>query len=156
MKKNVALLFAVASVAYVCTFISCQSTKITVADYSPTAIISVCGNSSIPWYIEPKDRTSEDDGESGGMLSGLVNRALGATNPEIITVQERIDYAADALERAITEKSGMTLLDHSVVENTPLFKSNGNSFFSDIGDDVPADGYKVIASTSSKRNRDIA
>jgi hypothetical protein len=35
-------------------------------------------------------------------------------------------------------------------------KSNGNFFITDLGDSVPAEGYKLISFTSSKRNKDIA
>src|SRR5574344_508736 len=134
----------------------CQSTKVDLQQYTPTAVVTVYGNSSIPWYVEFSEMKSDSDNDTGGMLSGLVNRALGANNPEIQTVNSRIDTAAEIVKRVLEQQGQMTVIDHKIIENTPTFKNSGNSFLNNVGDDVPAEGYKIINSGSSKFNKRIA
>lgn len=156
MKKNLLFISALTSVIALFILSSCQSTKVVASEYSPSAVVSVYGNSSIPWFVDLRDKTSETDGEGGGMLSGLVNRALGAHDPEIQTVQSRIDTAAELFCTALENKGKIEIIDHTLVEKTSAFKANGNSFLNNVGDDVAATGYKIISAGSSKRNKDIA
>lgn len=153
IEKAIVIALAAASLLSVT---GCLSQKVNLDEYTPTAVVTVYGNSSLPWYVEPRDMTSEDDNKTGGMLSGLVNRALGANDPEIQTVNSRIDTAADIINRALTDQAHMTVIDHKVVEDTPIFKSSGNIFFNSVGDNVPAEGYKIIDPNSSKFNRTIS
>jgi hypothetical protein len=156
MKKIPLYISILASVFASFILSSCQSTKVVAADHSPSAVVSVYGNSSIPWFVDERDKTSESDGEGGGMLSGLVNRALGAHDPEIQTVQSRIDTAAEIFCTSLENKGKLAVVDHTIVEKTPAFKTNGNSFLDSVGDDVAATGYKIMSAGSSKRNKDIA
>jgi hypothetical protein len=114
MKKLITLAGMVLSAVFIFMAASCESTKVTPATCSPIAIVSVSGNSSIPWYIDDRDKTSEDDGETGGMLSGIVNRTFGAHDPEIQTVNSRIDDAAATLASSLSRTGTISVIDHKI------------------------------------------
>lgn len=155
MKNNIVVL-CVISLMFAFVLSSCKSTEIEPEDYSPIGIVSVYGNSSLPWYVSSRDMKSDSDNEGGGMLSGLVNRALGANDPEIQTVHSRIDSATDMINKMITEKLGMQVVDHSKIEETPMYKLNGISFLTNASDNVAAENYKPIESAGSKFNKTVA
>ncbi|MBR6912602.1 MAG: hypothetical protein IKN34_02175, partial [Treponema sp.] len=71
-------------------FYSCKSVPKDLRSYSPVAIITVYSNPSVPWYDERTGKESVDD----GILSGAVNRLINKENPEVTTVQKRIDEAS--------------------------------------------------------------
>ncbi|MFA6936931.1 MAG: hypothetical protein WCQ67_01730 [Treponema sp.] len=156
MKKNIIICSFLFSIMFIFALTSCKSTKIEPASYSPTGVVSVYGNSSLPWYVNPRDMTSDTDNEGGGMLSGLVNRALGANDPEIQTVNSRIDNAADMFSKMVQEKLGMQVVEHSKIEETPMYKANGINFLTNVGDNVAAEGYKPIESAGSKFNKTVS
>lgn len=135
-------------------FWGCASTKIDLMDYEPLAIVTVSSNSTVPWYVDDRDKTSETDGETGGALTGALNRAMGANNPEIQRANERVDYAADALVTLLSRNT-ISVVDPSVVQEAPTVKAQGNGILSHLEDSFVAEGYKKLSPSGAKRNRMI-
>jgi len=153
MKKNNTIIFVLICLTFVCALASCKSTKIEPSVCSPTAIVSIYGNSSLPWFVPLDKMQSDDDNEGGGMLSGLVNRALGTKDPEIQTVDSRIDNAAEMFAKMVEDKLGIDVVEHSVLEQSKMYQKNSSSFLASVGDNVPAEGFKVIETSGSKFNK---
>ena len=135
-------------------FAGCASSKIDLVDYQPVAVVCVSGNTTVPWYVNDRDKTSETDGESGGALTGALNRAMGANNPEIQLVNARVDYAADAL-CTLLERNSIAVVEPSIVQDAPTIKLAGNGLLSHLEESALAEGYKQISSSSPRRNRMI-
>lgn len=133
----------------------CASVRTDVSKYSPAAVVCVYGNSSLPWYVDERDKVNEYDGDDGGIITGTLNRLLGKKNPEFQTVHARIDYAAESLCRQLREH-GIEVVDHNVMVKTPLYRRTRNNFMNTLSDDVSAAGYKIMSASAPKRNRQFA
>lgn len=134
----------------------CQSNHTVVASaYTPTVIVSIHGNYSVPWFIPENEKSSEDDGATGGALTKMVNSALGKNDPEIQTAPERIDKAAVTFCHALEDKAGYTIIDKSRIKDLQIMKSS-LPFFSDLDMEIPAEGYVALSAGGAKRNKEIA
>lgn len=70
-------------------FTSCKTTslKLSSTDLSSVAIVTVSGNSSIPWFVPENNRKNEDDGViSKSGLSSMLNKALRGNDAELLTI----------------------------------------------------------------------
>ena len=155
MKNKIILCIAIFALT---TFFSgCASNKKPILNnYSPMAVVSVYGNSGVPWYEDPKHSGQEKvDNTHGGMLTGAINRTLNKGDVEVETVNERIDSAMDAIFYQLSLR-GIQTIPQDVVSNSDEFKKSGNSFLLKVDDRVSASSSKVISSRSSKKRKALA
>ncbi len=136
-------------------FLSCQTTPTSLKEVQPLAIISVVGNSGVPW--DTTDTPSSSNSYSTqqtdeGVLTGLVNRAVDRNNPEIKEVQSRIDYASELFSQKLNEK-GIKIIDPTTVKNSQVYKNTGKDFMDYMNSIVPARGYDARTNSSSKLNK---
>lgn len=146
MKKNVVL--TAAALVYAILFASCGSTKITLQEHSPVAILSICGNSQVPWLADnPNDPT---EAESDGLLSTLTNKLIDGQNPEIVTALDRIDYADDSARQILPEITGCEILDKDEMINSEAYEDLQASYFNLLNSVKTATGYKDLTTIGTK------
>ena len=129
-------------------FYSCKSIPADLKSYSPVAIMTVYSNPSVPWYNEKTNSETVDD----GVLSGAVNRLINKKNPEVTTVQERIDEASEMLSSRMRDFE-LDVIDPQTLKDTPAYKNAGTDFLDYLGNAVPAAGYAALTSSNGKLNR---
>ncbi|MBR4373536.1 MAG: hypothetical protein IKP49_04165 [Treponema sp.] len=129
-------------------FYSCKSVPKDLRSYSPVAIITVYSNPSVPWYDERTGKESVDD----GILSGAVNRLINKENPEVTTVQKRIDEASAILSEKMADFS-LEVIDPKTMKDSPAYKKAGKTFLDYLKKSVPAEGYSAFTSSNGKMNR---
>ena len=156
MKKNVYVYSIVLVLLMSCILSGCQSTKHDLRQNSPVVLISVYANSHYPWYEKDSQNsqvTEDYDDDSGdGLLNNAVTGLLSKNDPEVLTIQERADYAASALRRAF-EENGMVVVDQEKVNSSKAMKKS--SFMSFMETKTPATGFTTFGSTETKRTKDI-
>lgn len=129
-------------------FYSCKSIPADLKSYNPVVIMTVYSNPSVPWYDEQTKSETVND----GILSGAVNRLINKKNPELTTVQERIDEASAMLSERMRD-FGLDVIDPTVLKDSPAYKKAGKNFLDYLGNTVPATGYDAITSSNGKLNR---
>lgn len=130
---------------------SCASTKITLSEYSPAAIISVTGTNLVMWQSEKQD--SQEDDDSDNVLTGMVNKILDSNNPEILTAVDRLDYADDSFHRIASEISSLDVLSKKSVVGSDIYKYSTRSLFNALSDSTCATGYKDMTVIGAKKAR---
>lgn len=130
---------------------SCASTKITLSEYSPAAIISVTGTNLVMWQSEKQDPQEDDD--SDNVLTGMVNKILDSNNPEILTAVDRLDYADDSFHRIASEISSLNVLSKKSVVDSDIYKYSTRSLFNALSDSTCATGYKDMTVIGAKKAR---
>ncbi len=129
----------------------CKTTKdIALTDYSPLAVISVVGNRNLPWTYDIYNE--EDDGDMD-KLSDLVTRLIDSKNPELITYQDRIDYAEESIHYILPDLAGVEILDKKDVVESEAYDFVKKSYFNGTLATAIADGYKDITTINGKRAR---
>lgn len=154
MKKSLSVMAAVVAVASL--FVGCKSAKpVYIQDYSPITVVSVYSNSSVPWYVKDTSGSANESTTQGGLISSSLNKVLEANNPEYMTVNSRIDDAADTLVRLL-EDNGVQVTDKSLLQDTTMYKSGFNKFMQKLETSTCADGYMIFDYNGKKRNRNVA
>lgn len=136
---------------------ACNSTSLNInpADLSSVAIVSVSGNTSIPWYVPVNERTDEDDGEiSNSGLSAMVNKTLRGNDAELLSIETRIDSSAEILKETFGD-FGIDVVPVEKVYETPVLDQRTFNFLTDYTGSTPAEGYDVVNFTSKVRNKEI-
>lgn len=149
MKKNLkpfSLIFAATISLFA---ISCKSTNIHLQEYSPVILMTVYSNPGVPWYEEMTDNNFKVEQEDEGFLTGFVNRALDRNNPETLTAQSRIDEASQIIAKVL-EQNGISVLTPQNSPNAPCYAKSGRNFLDTMNNALPASGYDVFESYSSK------
>lgn len=153
MKK----LFLFTVVVFTICFTACKTTSLNLspADLSSLAIVTVTGNSSVPWYVPPAERINEDDGIiSNSGLSAMLNKALRGNDPELLTIESRIDNSAEIVQDTFKDY-GIDVLPVEKVYESPVLSQQSFNFLTDFSGSTPAQGYGVISYTSRVRNKEI-
>lgn len=149
MKKNVVYV-ALATFASV-LLASCGSTKIAIQEHSPVAVVSIIGNSSIPWVSDnPNDN---DDGDPDGLLSSVVNKLIDGDNPEIVTSVDRLDYANDSFSQILTEMTGCVVLPKESVVKSEAYADLGGSYFNLLAATKTGTDFKDLTGFGGKKAR---
>lgn len=154
MNKKIiaASLCAIITVSF---FSGCKSTEFTPEVYSPVAIVTVNANYSLPWVVEEKDRTNEEDGKiSNSSLNVFFNSLLNSSDPEILTAPARTDMAGEIIRNTFIN-NGFEVIPVEKVYETPSIKKSRLNFLNSVGGFKPATGYKTYENPSSKREKDI-
>ena len=130
-------------------FSGCISNNIRLTEGQPFAILSVRGNLNVPW-LEERD---EDYKDLDGVLTNAINKTFGKNNPEILTSQDRINYAAEQFAYLLETNGGIEVISKDKVINSRPYKEITPSIFS-FGDTlVYADDYKKIDELAAKKTR---
>lgn len=146
MKKNIAaLLCGVISLGF---FVGCASNKVDLSASSPVALVSVIGNSSIPWVKE--DEGNDVKSGSDGLLTNMVNKMIDGDNPEMTTAVDRLDYAADSFSKILPEMTGCEVLPSEQVVNNESYLDLRGSFYNTLISTKSATNYKDFTTLKGK------
>lgn len=146
MKKNIAaLLCGMISVGF---FAGCASTKVDLSANSPVALVSVIGNSSIPWIKE--DEGNDVKSGSDGLLTNMVNKMIDGDNPEMTTAVDRLDYAAESFSKILPEMTGCEVLPSDQVINNESYQDLRGSFYNSLISTKSATNYKDFTTLKGK------
>lgn len=134
-----------AGIALLCAmvFSGCASVKIEPESISPLAIITVAGNSTLPWYVL---KDGKEPSANKGLLQNTINSKFRQEDPEILSSYNRLDYAEDALRRIAEDVAGITVLDRDTVLSSKSYKQMSEGLFSAMNTTITADGYKDLRS----------
>ncbi|MBQ0052312.1 MAG: hypothetical protein KBT11_09675 [Treponema sp.] len=117
----------------------CASTKVSLSEFSPVAVIGVDGNPSL--YLVDDNYETDEDADSA--LTASVNKYLEGKNPEYLTAQDRLDYAEDYLRRALAEIGGFEVLDKDfVTKSDDYIYAKGASLLGFMDPTISATGYQ--------------
>lgn len=151
MKKNLIFISSLAFFAFL--FISCGSTKISLKNSSPAAIISVIGNSQIPWVDSEAEETATGEPETEGLLTSMVNRATDAQNPELLTAVDRLDYAYDSAALLIPEITGCQILSKEELTSSEAYTYLSPTYFNMLSPTKTATDLKDLSVIGAKNAR---
>ncbi|MBQ9205432.1 MAG: hypothetical protein IJ158_01820 [Treponema sp.] len=152
MKKSIMLGFAAALVPFF--FTSCASTKISLKEYSPVAVISIVGNTQVPWVdAEAEDGTATGEPEAENLLTSMVNKLVNGQNPEIVTAVDRLDYAFDSVNQNFPELIGLEVLPKDTVISADYYDSLHSSYFNLLAATKKATGFKDLSTIGAKSAR---
>ena len=136
MKKFNTLSLALVSIAFVLT--SCASTKISLQESSPIAVISIIGNTQVPWIDESEDSTSPgEEPETEGLLTAV----------------DRLDYAFDSASMNILEMTGCAVLPKEEVLSSEAYTYMAQSYFNMLSATKTATGFKDLTIIGAKNAR---
>lgn len=152
MKKFNTLSLALVSIAFVLT--SCVSTKISLQESSPVAVISIIGNTQVPW-IDEDDETvlATDEPEAESLLTSMASRIIDSNNPEILTAVDRLDYAFDSASMNILEMTGCAVLPKEEVLSSEAYSYMTPSYFNSLTPTKTATGFKDLTTIGAKNAR---
>ena len=154
MKKFNILSLALVSIAFVLT--SCASTKISLQESSPVAVISIIGNTQVPW-IDEDDETvlATDEPEAESLLTSMASRIIDSNNPEILTAVDRLDYAFDSASMNILEMTGCAVLPKEEVLSSEAYSYMTPSYFNSLTPTKTATGFKDLTTIGAKNARNL-
>lgn len=152
MKKINTLSLAFVSIAFVLT--SCASTKISLQESSPVAVISIIGNTQVPW-IDEDDETvlATDEPEAESLLTSMASRIMDSNNPEILTAVDRLDYAFDSASMNILEMTGCAVLPKEEVLSSEAYTYLTPSYFNSLTPTKTATDFKDLTTIGAKNAR---
>lgn len=152
MKKSVVIFFALTFCALI--FASCGTTKISLQENSPVALISVIGNSQVPWVSEESEETTPTgEPEAEGLLTSLANKFSDSNNPEILTAIDRLDYACDSFVENLPEITGYEILPKDDVVKSDAYIYTGASYFNIMNSSKSATDFKDLSIIGAKNAR---
>lgn len=154
MKKINTLSLALVSIAFVLT--GCASTKISLQESSPVAVISIIGNTQVPW-IDEDDETvlATDEPEAESLLTSMASRIIDSNNPEILTAVDRLDYAFDSASMNILEMTGCAVLPKEEVLSSEAYTYIAPSYFNSLTPTKTATGFKDLSMLGAKNARNL-
>lgn len=154
MKKFNTLSLALVGIAFVLT--SCASTKISLQESSPVAVISIIGNTQVPW-IDEDDETvlATDEPEAESLLTSMASRIIDSNNPEILTAVDRLDYAFDSANLNILEMTGCAVLPKEEVLSSEAYNYMTPSYFNSLTPTKTATGFKDLTTIGAKNARNL-
>ena len=151
MKKSIFALSVIAAIEFLIT--GCASTKINLSDQSPIAVISIIGNTQVPWVDEEAETTPTGEPEAEGLLTSLANKFADGKNPENLTAIDRLDYAFDSASQIIPELTGCQVLPKADVIETESYKFMSPSYFNIMAASKTATGFKDFTTIGAKKAR---
>lgn len=152
MKKNIAaILCGAVSLGF---FAGCASNKVDLSAHSPVAVVSVIGNSSIPWVKEEKGNGVKSG--SDGLLTNMVNKMIDGDNPEMTTAVDRLDYAAESFSKILPELAGCEVLPSEQVVNNEFYQDMRGSFYNSLISTKSATNYKDFTTLKGKNAAQLA
>lgn len=146
MKKSIAAIGA--ALTSLLFFAGCASTKINLSENSPMALVSVIGNSAIPWTQE--DPYNDDEPTSDGILTNTVNKLIDGDNPEMMNSVDRLDYVVESFSKILPEMTGCELLPNDEVIKSDAYLDLKSSLFNVLVSTKYATGHKDLTTFGGK------
>lgn len=134
----------------------CASTKLSVKESSPVAIISITGNTQIPWVDEESEEVSPTgEPEAESLLTSMASSFTNSQNPEILTAIDRLDYAYDSANLNLLELAGYTVLPKEELLSSEAYTYMAPSYFNMLTATKNATGFKDLSILGAKNARYI-
>ncbi|MBR1722746.1 MAG: hypothetical protein IJ727_09750, partial [Treponema sp.] len=143
MKKQIAYFVLLPIIAVFLE--SCGSTKIIIEETSPVALISVIGNTQVPWVDDEEETSSTGEPEAEGLISSMASRFTDAQNPEILTAVDRLDYAYDSVIQILPEMTGLQLIPKEDLLSSEAYGHLSPSYFNMLTATKMATGTKDLS-----------
>ena len=140
--RRIAYLLAAAVLS---VFQSCASSSVSLAECTPVAVVTVVGNTSVPW--------ADEIAESGGLISSALNKAFDGTNPERMTAQDRVDHLEESLRASLSDIAGVEVSEKERVLSSPAYKKMRQSIYNSTVSTVSASGYRDFSRLGAKSAR---
>ena len=144
MKRKLGLkrfVFLMGTLVFAVAFSGCASAKIEKQSISPLAIITVAGNSSLPWYVI---KDGEEPKATKGVLQNAINSKVFENDPEIASAYNRLDYAEDALRRVLGEIAEIQFVDKADVVSSKKYKMMSEGLLSVMNTTITATDYRDL------------
>lgn len=152
MKKTVLYFLILTFSAFI--FAGCGSTKISLQENSPVALISVIGNTQVPWVSEESDVTTPTgEPEAEGLLTGLANKLSDSNNPEILTAIDRLDYACDSFAENLPRITDYEILPKDDVVKSEAYIYTSANYFNIMSSSKSATDFKDLSIIGAKNAR---
>lgn len=126
-------------------FLSCASSSVSIEECTPVAVVTVVGNTSVPW--------ADDIAESGGLISSALNKAIDGANPERLTSQDRVDHLEESLRESLSDIAGVEVAEKEHVLSAPAYKKMRQSIYNSTVSTVSASGYRDFSRLGAKSAR---
>ncbi len=134
------------------TLAGCSSTPVSLSNYEPVAIVCITGNQT----IELLNQKGEIDTDSqSGLITSTINRMADPDNPEYNTYADRLDYADGYIRSALSDTTGITIIDKELVINNDYYKTAVSSFTSKMDPLATAPGYRLEMSRPWGKNAKV-
>ena len=131
----------------------CASTKISLQESSPIALVSIVGNTRIPWVDEEEETSPTGEPEAEGLLSSMASRFTDSQNPEILTAVDRLDYAYDSASLNILEMTGCVVIPKEKLISSEAYTYLRPSYFNMLSATKNASGMKDLSMLGAKNAR---
>lgn len=144
MKRKLGLkrfVFLMGTLVFAVAFSGCASAKIEKQSISPLAIITVAGNSSLPWYVV---KEGEEPKATKGLLQNAINSKFYDDDPEVASSFNRLDYAEDALRKIFGEICEIDFVGKEEVVSSKKYKSMSEGLLSIMNTTITATDYKDL------------
>ena len=154
MKKYLGPVLFIAAATSLLT--GCASTKLSVKESSPVAIISITGNTQIPLVDEESEEVSPTgEPEAESLLTSMASSFTNSQNPEILTAIDRLDYAYDSANLNLLELAGYTVLPKEELLSSEAYTYMAPSYFNMLTATKNATGFKDLSILGAKNARYI-
>lgn len=152
MKKHLGYALSIAVTATLLA--GCGSTKISLQEQSPIAVISIIGNTQVPWVDEESESTTPTgEPEAENLLTSMANRLTDSQNPEILTAVDRLDYAYDSANLNLLEMTGCTVIPKEELLASEAYTYMSPSYFNMLSATKTATGFKDLSVIGAKNAR---
>ncbi len=151
MKKTSLIALIALSVILSSVLSACSSTKISISDCGPVAVVSVIGNKSVPWFDSEEDE--DEEGDPNGILSTSINRVFVKDDIEFSSCESRIDYADESIRNNLVDLAGVEVVDKEQLLDSDAYRNLSKSYYNIMVSTVEADGYKDLTTLGAKNSR---
>jgi hypothetical protein len=135
-------------------FTSCGSTKLAIQDQTPVAVISIIGNTQVPWVDHDTEATTATgEPEAENLLTSMATKFVSSQDPEILTAVDRLDYVYDSIAQNLPELTGLSVLPKDDVLTHDSYKQLKSSYFNMLAATKKATNYKDLSTIGSKPAR---
>ena len=135
------ILFLMGVVAVETVLSGCASAKIEKETISPLVVITVAGNSSLPWYVI---KDGEEPKATKGLLQNAINSRVFENDPEIASAWNRLDYAEDALRRIFEDITEVQFVEKEAVVSSKKYKAMSEGLLSVMNTTITATDYRDL------------
>ncbi len=137
--------------AFLTLLYSCSSAKVSLYQNSPIVLLTVCSNSSVPWD-EDRDEEYQD---LDGLITKGINSVLGKNNPEIQSIQERLDYAQSSFENLLFNNAQIEVIQKKDLITSQSYQELKPDLFGFASSKSFGEGYKKIEELNSLSARKL-
>ncbi|MBQ4378132.1 MAG: hypothetical protein II821_02910 [Treponema sp.] len=132
----------------------CGSTQISLNEQTPSAVISIIGNTQIPWVDhESEETTPTGEPEAESTLTSLATSFIASQDPEVVTAVDRLDYIYDSIAQNLPDLTGIQVLPKDEVISSEAYKRTTSSYFNTLSATKKATKFKDLSTIGSKSAR---